>query len=146
LRARRLPGATRRLPRGAARHRRHARTGHRELLRPAVAVAQEPPAVDRPVDAPPRDPQRRTAAAGGHRGAAAHGHHASAQSAGAAPSFRTLPYWESFEPFPLPSEEGIEPDPRAARMDIAVTVMNTLMPHFALMHEMTTEHVHEEIQ
>jgi len=65
---------------------------------------------------------------------------------GAAPSFRTLPYWESFEPFPLPSEEGIEPDPRAARMDIAVTVMNTLMPHFALMHEMTTEHVHEEIQ
>src|SRR6202030_4145418 len=27
-----------------------------------------------------------------------------------------------------------------------VTVMNTLMPHFALMHEMTTEHVHEEIQ
>ena len=65
---------------------------------------------------------------------------------GATPSFRTLPYWESFEPFPLPSEEGIEPDPRAARMDIAVTVMNTLMPHFALMHEMTTEHVHEEIQ
>ncbi|WP_083906425.1 sulfotransferase family protein [Mycobacterium sp. JS623] len=64
----------------------------------------------------------------------------------AAPTFRTLPYWESFEPFPLPSEEGIEPDPRAARMDVAVTVMNTLMPHFALMHEMTTEHVHEEIQ
>ena len=64
----------------------------------------------------------------------------------AAPTFRTLPYWESFEPFPLPSEAGVEPDPRAARMDVAVTVMNTLMPHFALMHEMTTEHVHEEIQ
>jgi hypothetical protein len=64
----------------------------------------------------------------------------------AAPTFRTLPYWESFEPFPLPAEVGIEPDPREARMDIAVTVMNTLMPHFGLMHEMTTEHVHEEIQ
>ena len=64
----------------------------------------------------------------------------------AAPTFRTLPYWESFEPFPLPAEMGIEPDPRAARMDVAVTVMNMLMPHFALMHEMTTEHVHEEIQ
>jgi len=64
----------------------------------------------------------------------------------AAPTFRTLPYWESFEPFPLPAEEGIEPDPRAARMDVAVTVMNMLMPHFALMHEMTTAHVHEEIQ
>jgi hypothetical protein len=62
------------------------------------------------------------------------------------PTFRTLPYWESFEPFPSPSEAGVEPDPRAARMDVAVTVMNTLMPHFALMHEMTTEHVHEEIQ
>jgi hypothetical protein len=64
----------------------------------------------------------------------------------AAPTFRTLPYWESFEPFPLPSEAGIEPDPRAARMDVAVEVMNIVMPHFALMHEMTTEHVHEEIQ
>jgi Sulfotransferase family len=64
----------------------------------------------------------------------------------AAPAFRTLPYWESFEPFPPPAEVGVEPDPRAARMDVAVTVMNTLMPHFALMHEMTTEHVHEEIQ
>src|SRR3984957_1196391 len=61
-------------------------------------------------------------------------------------TFTTLPYWESFEPFPLPAEVGIEPDPRAARMDVAVTVMNTLMPHFALMHEMTTDHVHEEIQ
>jgi Sulfotransferase family len=64
----------------------------------------------------------------------------------AAPTFRTLPYWESFEPFPLPAEAGIEPDPRAARMDVAVQVMNIVMPHFALMHEMTTEHVHEEIQ
>ena len=31
-------------------------------------------------------------------------------------------------------------------MDVAVQVMNMLMPHFVLMHEMTTEHVHEEIQ
>jgi hypothetical protein len=61
-------------------------------------------------------------------------------------TFRTLPYWESFEPFPMPAEEGLEPDPRAARMDVAVQVMNIVMPHFALMHEMTTEHVHEEIQ
>ena len=29
---------------------------------------------------------------------------------------------------------------------MAVQMMDTLMPHFALMHEMTTEHVHEEIQ
>src|SRR6516165_601852 len=64
----------------------------------------------------------------------------------AAPTFRTLPYWESVEPFPLPAEVGAEPDPRRTRMDAAVGFMNVVMPHFALMHEMTTEHVHEEIQ
>jgi hypothetical protein len=31
-------------------------------------------------------------------------------------------------------------------MDVAVQVMDLVMPHFALMHEMTTDHVHEEIQ
>ena len=64
----------------------------------------------------------------------------------AAPTFRTMPYWESNEPFPLPQEAGIEPDPRRARMDVAVGVIDMVMPHFALMHEMTTDHVHEEIQ
>jgi hypothetical protein len=65
---------------------------------------------------------------------------------GAGPTFRTLPYWEGVEPFPLPTEAGIEPDPRRTRMDVAVQVMNLVMPHFPLMHEMTTDHVHEEIQ
>jgi hypothetical protein len=63
-----------------------------------------------------------------------------------APTFRTMPYWESNEPFPLPAEVGLEPDPRRTRMDVAVGVVNTVMPHFVLMHEMTTDHVHEEIQ
>ncbi|MGV0872169.1 sulfotransferase family protein [Mycolicibacterium sp. XJ879] len=64
----------------------------------------------------------------------------------AGPTFRTMPYWESNEPFPLPAEAGVEPDPRRVRMDAAVEFMNAVMPHFALMHEMTTDHVHEEIQ
>ncbi|WP_422750090.1 sulfotransferase family protein [Mycobacterium sp. WMMD1722] len=64
----------------------------------------------------------------------------------AAPTFRTLPYWEAVEPFPLPAEAGVEPDPRRVRMDTAVTVMDIVMPHFRLMHEMTADHVHEEIQ
>ena len=64
----------------------------------------------------------------------------------APPTFRTMPYWESNEPFPLPNEIGAEPDPRRARMDVAVGVVNVVMPHFPLMHEMTTDHVHEEIQ
>ena len=64
----------------------------------------------------------------------------------AGPTFRAIPYWESVEPYPLPAEAGIVPDPRKARMDVAVDFMNAAMPHFPLMHEMTTEHVHEEIQ
>jgi hypothetical protein len=64
----------------------------------------------------------------------------------AASTFRTIPYWESVEPYPLPAELGLEPDPRRTRMDLAVDFMNAAMPHFALMHEMTTDHVHEEIQ
>jgi hypothetical protein len=64
----------------------------------------------------------------------------------AGPTFRTLPYWESMEPLRMPAEVGVEPDPRRARSDLAVDFMNAAMPHFALMHEMTTDHVHEEIQ
>ncbi len=64
----------------------------------------------------------------------------------AAPTFRTMPYWESNEPFPAPAEVGVEPDPRRTRMDAAVGVINSVMPYFPLMHEMTTDHVHEEIQ
>jgi hypothetical protein len=65
---------------------------------------------------------------------------------GAASTFRTLPYWEGVEPYPMPAEAGAEPDPRKMRMDVAVSVMNVVMPYFPLMHEMTTDHVHEEIQ
>ncbi len=61
-------------------------------------------------------------------------------------SLRTLPYWESVEPFPLASEAGIEPDPRRARTDASVWFINEAMPLFPLMHEMTTDHIHEEIQ
>ncbi|MDO9495599.1 MAG: sulfotransferase [Nocardioides sp.] len=64
----------------------------------------------------------------------------------AGPTFRVLRYWESLEPFPLPAEIGLEPDPRLARTDLAVGFVNQALPHFPLMHEMTTDHVHEEIQ
>ena len=64
----------------------------------------------------------------------------------AGPTFRVLPYWESIEPVPLPPRSGAEPDPRRVRTDLAVDFMGTAMPHFALMHEMTTDHVHEEVQ
>lgn len=60
--------------------------------------------------------------------------------------YRTLPYWESLEPFPLPAEAGVEPDPRRGRCDQAIEFVDQAMPLFRAMHEMTTDHVHEEIQ
>jgi hypothetical protein len=64
------------------------------------------------------------------------------------PRLRSLPYWESLEPVPAPSEQpaGDRPDPRRVRTDTAVEFMDLAMPHFARMHEMTTDHVHEEVQ
>lgn len=64
----------------------------------------------------------------------------------AAPTFRTLPYWESMEPVPMPAEVGVEPDPRRERALQATWFLDLAMPHFKLMHEMTADHVHEEIQ
>ncbi len=62
------------------------------------------------------------------------------------PALRSLPYWESLEPIERPTESGVEPDPRRARTDAAVWFLHEAMPLFPLMHEMTTDHVHEEIQ
>jgi len=62
------------------------------------------------------------------------------------PALRSLPYWESLEPVPLPAEVGVEPDPRRVRCDAGVWFMHQAMPLFPRMHEMTTDHVHEEIQ
>jgi hypothetical protein len=64
------------------------------------------------------------------------------------PALRSLPYWEAGEPIPDPSEsagEG-EPDPRMARTEAALSVLNDALPHFRRMHEMTVDHAHEEIQ
>jgi hypothetical protein len=62
------------------------------------------------------------------------------------PALTTLPYWESLEPFPLAAESDTDPAGRRARCETAVWFMNQAMPLFPLMHEMTTDHVHEEIQ
>lgn len=64
------------------------------------------------------------------------------------PALRSLPYWESLEPV-LPDSERPgpgEPDPRLARTEVALDFINTAMPYFKRMHEMTVDHVHEEIQ
>jgi hypothetical protein len=63
----------------------------------------------------------------------------------AGPTYRSLPYWESVEPFPAP-EEGDDVGPRRERTDQATWFADAAMPYFKRMHEMTTDHVHEEIQ
>lgn len=65
------------------------------------------------------------------------------------PALRSLPYWESLQPVPLPAEAalaGTPEDPRLARTEGGIEMMGLLMPDFRRMHEMTTWHVHEEIQ
>lgn len=60
------------------------------------------------------------------------------------PAIRYLPYWESLEPVAAPGE----PDPQARRDRCAagLDLLDTCMPEFKRMHEMTVDHAHEEIQ
>ena len=64
------------------------------------------------------------------------------------PRLRSLPYWESLEPVLADRERPPvgEPDPRLARTAQALWLVDAAMPHFKRMHEMTVDHVHEEIQ
>lgn len=59
------------------------------------------------------------------------------------PAIRYLPYWESLEPFPAPGEDEQE---RRDRCTAGLDILNTAMPDFKRMHEMTVDHAHEEIQ
>src|ERR1700760_4091024 len=61
------------------------------------------------------------------------------------PQLRSLPYWESLQPVPdtIPPPD---PDPRFERAAMATGFTDVTMPYFKAMHEMTPEHVHEEIQ
>jgi hypothetical protein len=63
------------------------------------------------------------------------------------PALRSLPYWESLEPVLADAEmpPAGEPDPRIARTAAALGVMDQALPYFNRMHEMTVDHVHEEI-
>jgi hypothetical protein len=64
------------------------------------------------------------------------------------PALRHLAYWESLEPVLAPSEQPTEgeADPRLARTEQALAIVNGAMPYFVRMHEMTVGHAHEEIQ
>ena len=66
------------------------------------------------------------------------------------PAIRSLPYWESLEPV-LPANERAAAaasgeDPRRERTGAGLGILDEAMPNFKRMHEMTVDHVHEEIQ
>ena len=64
------------------------------------------------------------------------------------PALRSLPYWESLEPVLAERERPAPgaPDPRKERTEMALSFLDTALPYFKRMHEMTVEHTHEEIQ
>lgn len=62
------------------------------------------------------------------------------------PGLRHLPYWESLEPVLPAAEEGVEPDPRLARCAAGLDLLESVLPEFKRMHEMTVEHAQEELQ
>jgi hypothetical protein len=64
------------------------------------------------------------------------------------PSLRSLPYWESLEPVPDPREKPGRDgqDPRVMRCEKGLAMVHRVMPLFPLMHEMTPDARHEEIQ
>ncbi len=62
-------------------------------------------------------------------------------------NLRSLPYWESLEPVPPVAEQRHEaPDGRRDRCAAGIWFIDEVMPEFKRMHEMTVDHVHEEIQ
>ncbi len=66
---------------------------------------------------------------------------------GADPQLRSLPWWEALEPIPMEGEKPGpgETDPRMTRAAEGIAMRDSVMPHFNAMHEMTVDHVHEEI-
>ncbi len=66
------------------------------------------------------------------------------------PALRSLPYWESLEPVLGADERAAVAtgalDPRPGRTEVGLAFLNEALPYFKRMHEMTVDHVHEEIQ
>ena len=60
------------------------------------------------------------------------------------PAIRSLPYWESLEPFP--ALDDIDEQGRRDRCSAGLELLDTTLPEFKRMHEMTVDHAHEEIQ
>ena len=68
------------------------------------------------------------------------------------PNLRSLPWWEALEPVPPLAEQGtaapgapVSADPRWQRADAGLANLAEVLPYQRRMHDMYTDHVHEEI-
>jgi hypothetical protein len=61
---------------------------------------------------------------------------------------RSLPYWESVQPIPLPGEESSpgEVDPRYVRSQVGWERLQRLNPMMAPYHPMDPDHIHEDLE
>ena len=123
--------------------------GRRQLVQPAAPAPQEPAAHPGPADAAiPRSTTSRSSGPSSSAGCPARARPISTTSSAPIPALRSLPYWESLEPVLAEAETPGpgEPDPRLGRTAFALDMLDQAMPYFKRMHEMTVDHVHEEIQ
>jgi hypothetical protein len=61
---------------------------------------------------------------------------------------RSLPWWEAIAPVPAPEDAATADDanPRRTRADQGWAVYETLLPHMAIMHEFSADHISEDIE
>jgi hypothetical protein len=63
------------------------------------------------------------------------------------PQIRSMRYWESLEPvLPDPQPTSLRDDPRHARGAEAWGMVDLVLPHMKALHEMSPDHVHEDIE
>ncbi len=102
-------------------------------LRVEQYIKDHPEALDVPIDRP-------IVIAGLPRTGTTHLHNLIS----ADPALRSLPWWEALQPVP-PVEEAGTAEARIQRAKDGLAAMHMAMPHYNRMHEMTWDHVHEEI-
>lgn len=61
---------------------------------------------------------------------------------------RSLPWWEAIAPVPAPGDEPTpdDPNPRRTRAEAGWRQYEALLPHMAVMHEFSADHISEDIE
>ena len=61
---------------------------------------------------------------------------------------RSLPWWEAIAPVPAPEDVPTkeDPNPRWTRADLGWQAYEAILPHMAIMHEFSADHISEDIE